>query len=507
MSERYSKVFSLPENLYANGSPIIIKAGALLKDNQTNTLIAQLKLHNISNKAIKFVKVQIDCLDSIGRPIDGHIEYEYLDLHVMRGYDFGTQTPIKMLNSATRAYTAQVKEVAFADNTIWHSSVEAWNPIPSQSWIESLIPSGDAHKGYDSIYGNNAKYIAKRHEDLWLCTCGEINHSNEDQCIECKNSITELESLDLDTLACEGAYLTAQSLLTENDTASIKRAKEIFESNIDYKDSADFVVKCDEKILDINTSIAKTKKNTKIMLITSGIIFVVVLLAYFVAYPFISKATGNYNVIINIYNLDEFAVPDGTLEIKNSAFYNCDSLTSVTIPDSVTSIGEDAFYSCDSLVYNEYDNAYYLGNTNNPYLVLVKAKNTSINSCMINENTKFICHSAFYSCDSLTSITIPDSVTSIGDWAFDSCDSLASLTIPNSVTSIGHGAFFDCSNLTSITIPDSVTSIGDSAFDGCDSLADVYYTGSEKEWNNITICSYNGYLTNATIHYNYVPEE
>jgi hypothetical protein len=103
MSERYSKIFSLSPNLYTIGSPIVVKAGALLKDNEKNLLIAQLKLQNISDKAIKLVKVEIHCHDSIGRPIDEAIAYEYRDLHIMRGTNFGTQNPIKITNSATRA--------------------------------------------------------------------------------------------------------------------------------------------------------------------------------------------------------------------------------------------------------------------------------------------------------------------------------------------------------------------------------------------------------------------
>jgi hypothetical protein len=74
--------------------------------------------------------------------------------------------------------------------------------------------------------------------------------------------------------------------------------------------------------------------------------------------------------------------------------------------------------------------------------------------------------------------------------------------IQEGVTSIGSSAFDYCSSVTSITIPDSVTSIGDVAFYGCDSLKDVYYSGSESDWNKISIGSANTCLTNATIHYN-----
>ena len=80
---------------------------------------------------------------------------------------------------------------------------------------------------------------------------------------------------------------------------------------------------------------------------------------------------------------------------------------------------------------------------------------------------------AFFGCNSLISITIPDSVTSIGEYAFSYCSSLISVTIPDSVTSIGDCAFSDCSSLTSVTIPNSVTSIGDYAFYGCNSLTSI----------------------------------
>ena len=79
----------------------------------------------------------------------------------------------------------------------------------------------------------------------------------------------------------------------------------------------------------------------------------------------------------------------------------------------------------------------------------------------------------FWDCTGLTSITIPNSVTSLGDYCFQDCTGLTSITIPNSVTTLGEGCFSECTGLTSITIPNSVTSIGNYAFYGCSDLTNI----------------------------------
>lgn len=106
----------------------------------------------------------------------------------------------------------------------------------------------------------------------------------------------------------------------------------------------------------------------------------------------------------------------------------------------------------------------------------------------------------FMSCY-LTSITIPDSVTSIKEYAFRGCSSLESIIIPDSVTSIGEGTFYNCSSLESIIIPDSVTSIGEGAFYECVNLDKVFFAGSEAEWYSISIDSGNGYLEYNVYYY------
>ena len=198
-----------------------------------------------------------------------------------------------------------------------------------------------------------------------------------------------------------------------------------------------------------------------------------------------------------------YNIPQGITAIESSAFYDCKFLTRVTIPDSVTSIGDCAFSLCDSLTSITIpDSVEQIGT--NPFTVCSALKSISVSpehpyfatidgvlfrkadkalisypagisssTYTIPQGITAIGDSAFYYCDSLTSVSIPDSVTSIGDNAFYFCESLTSVTIPDSVTAIGDSAFSYCDSLTSVSIPDSVTAIGDEAFYSCSSLTSV----------------------------------
>lgn len=111
---------------------------------------------------------------------------------------------------------------------------------------------------------------------------------------------------------------------------------------------------------------------------------------------------------------------------------------------------------------------------------------------------------AFLKNNSLKKVTIPSSVVSIGYDAFGDCGSLAEVTIQPGPESIGEWAFGKCLELTKVTIPASVVSIGECAFYKT-GLTDVYYSGTQAQWNAIQIGEYNQPLTNAAIHYNSAP--
>ena len=177
-------------------------------------------------------------------------------------------------------------------------------------------------------------------------------------------------------------------------------------------------------------------------------------------------------------NLTSVTIPNSVTSIGGKAFYACSGLTSVTIGNSVTSIGYMAFNSCRSLtsvtipssvVYISSGAFNYCSNLSSINVASGNTHYSSIDGVLYNyvQDTLIQCPCA------KTSITIPNSVTSIGDYAFCGCTGLTSITIPTSVTSIGDYAFCGCTGLTSITIPTSVTSIGDYAFSNCTGLTSI----------------------------------
>ena len=221
------------------------------------------------------------------------------------------------------------------------------------------------------------------------------------------------------------------------------------------------------------------------------------------------------NAFSGCTQLTEITIPDGVTTIGSIAFSNCTELTSITIPDSITSVSNDSFRNTGW--WNAQENGLvYLDS------ILLGYKNVCPTNVSIRPETRLIADKAFFG-SNLISVTIPDSVTIIGSSAFWARSELTSVTIGNGVKIIGDSAFWDCTGLIEITIPDSVTTIGDWAFMNCTvlesvtigngvtrigssafantGLQDVYYHGTERTRNKITIQSSNERLTNAVWHY------
>ena len=247
----------------------------------------------------------------------------------------------------------------------------------------------------------------------------------------------------------------------------------------------------------------------------------------------ITKYTGTESTVILPSTISSWPVT----KIGEDALKDNTTITSVTIPASVTEIGANAFAGCTNLTSVNYEGDWSKLTIQSGNPAVQDAANAPLfdfefippdNTAVIVTNYKYngaaadvtipsrykgkpvttIGHAAFFN-SAVTSVTIPDSVTSISDEAFINCPKLTNISIPNSVTYIGFSAFSSCTSLKSITLPSSlsfisgalflgcsqlttihipvsVTSIGNNAFADCPSLMTVTYPGSKTQWDDIT---------------------
>lgn len=257
----------------------------------------------------------------------------------------------------------------------------------------------------------------------------------------------------------------------------------------------------------------------------------------------IKKYNGNDTVVVIPPTISSWPVT----KIGEDAFQDNTTITSVTIPANVTEIGSNAFADCTNLTSVNYKGDWskltiQSGNPavedaaneqlfdfkftpDNTAVIVTRYNGTAadvtipsrykgkpvtmidhaafhdsaVTSVTIPDSVTSIPDDAFAFCSQLTNISIPNSVTFIGFAAFNSCTSLKSITLPSSLSTIQSSAFYNCGNLETIRIPVSVTFIGNYAFAGCPSSMTVTYPGSKTQWDAITKGSNNDVLENHLV--------
>lgn len=226
MSERYTKVFNLAENLYSLNSPVLISAGALLKDNINDKIVAQIKFKNISNKIIKAVRISIRSYDVVGIEQEYKIQHEYLDLAVERDEEFGQKEPVFLKENTARSFSVTVDEIIFSDNSIWLYNGEEQKSLSKLNKISELFDEEIA-KQYKIEYGEQCNYKVTTDRDLWICTCGHINHEYEKQCALCKRSLEKYNNVSFEALGEK-----AKVRIYENEKEAKKKKQSVIVSII-----------------------------------------------------------------------------------------------------------------------------------------------------------------------------------------------------------------------------------------------------------------------------------
>lgn len=195
--ERYTSLYRLPENQYTAGSPVLLEAGALLKDSRTGAVLVQLKMRSVSAKPIRAVMVAVDAFDVSGAPLEGVAEYQYLDLSVPRDEPFGQHQAIVLPDANTRRASVRCTRVVFADGTSWEADPSAVrSPLPERTTLGEAL-SQELAEQYQRDTAACAQMLPQRCGSLWSCACGALNSAEEKVCHRCGLSLdAQLAALD-----------------------------------------------------------------------------------------------------------------------------------------------------------------------------------------------------------------------------------------------------------------------------------------------------------------------
>lgn len=182
MSERFDKLYELPYELYSVGSPVVVLAGALLRDRTTGKALVQLKFQSISDIPIKAIKIDISVFDVSEKEIEGVKEYQYLDLHIAEGQEFGSNKAIILPNTVARSFNVSKMTVVLMDGDIISVAMPL-GKLPDTVDLKSLN-NQELVKQYQLEIGMPVKYVPQESNGIWRCTCGIWNKG--EKCSHCR---------------------------------------------------------------------------------------------------------------------------------------------------------------------------------------------------------------------------------------------------------------------------------------------------------------------------------
>lgn len=177
-NERYSRFFSLPDNLHTEGSPVVIVSGGLLKDNLTGDILAQLKFRNVSEKVIRSVRVKINAYDAANNQRIGVEAFSYLNFSVMPNEEFGQGTPIRLPDVTTRSFSAEILSVEYADNVAFSSNVSSAAVAAPQAGSENVqYIKIEQQANREAVKADQVEKVKKgniRYTPIVICACISI---------------------------------------------------------------------------------------------------------------------------------------------------------------------------------------------------------------------------------------------------------------------------------------------------------------------------------------------
>ncbi len=183
MATRFERLYELPAIQYIDGAPVILLAGVLSKDTETGSIIAQLKFQSVSDKWIKAIKVSLTAQDISGTIVEGINDYQYLELNIANGQEFGANKAIIMPSTVTRSFSVSSLIVVFNDGSMWESAGN-FVALPSTRSLSVVFNKTELEKQYRIETNESATCIPTEAKGLWQCACGTWNKGTT--CTRCR---------------------------------------------------------------------------------------------------------------------------------------------------------------------------------------------------------------------------------------------------------------------------------------------------------------------------------
>lgn len=221
--DTYNTLFQYTDCLYAEGAPVVITDGQLLRNDSTGDVHIRLGMTNIQSKPIIAVVVQITTFDYAGRSCGEKIKHHYLDMHVEQDDVFGTGEDIFVKDPSIRHFQTTVVEVVYADMTIWQGDDMPWNELKALTPLQEKFADDELVKQYKLQVGEDCTYFPTviKEKKLWTCACGAFNSMTSGVCHKCQRSYKDMVSPEM----LKKLVLERERLLAEKKRAEEERKR------------------------------------------------------------------------------------------------------------------------------------------------------------------------------------------------------------------------------------------------------------------------------------------
>lgn len=222
--EQYSLLFKPYSNLYAEGSPLIIRSGSLTRDNIHNRAEVCLSFRSLSEKTLTGAEVRVQAFDLTGNELGNPIVHRYEGFSAESGDEFGDGDRIIFADTLVRSFEVSVSSVTACDGSVWRCGSSAvWAPLPKQRPLENELGK-ELYAQYKRETSDKSVYAPMGYKDLWLCSCGTANRGKTCTGCGCKRD-NILFSLDRSLLVQH----------SEAHSAALQLEREVIKAELNTK--------------------------------------------------------------------------------------------------------------------------------------------------------------------------------------------------------------------------------------------------------------------------------